>query len=387
VVGNEVDFYGDGVLRDTLVVASDSFGRAIFAQDDDLTLQLRNVTAIATGPGSRGITLWGMGGGSCIGSEVIARNLIVRGVSSDLETISSCANGDATIDLGHSNYRAGSVSGDGVVLDSGGNQTDVEPLFVNPGTGDYHQLPASRTIDAGITDGLLGPLDIDGQDRIIGSAPDIGADESPVRDTDADGVVDGPDNCLSTPNPSQADNDGDGQGDVCDPDDDNDGIPDTTDPFPFEPPPPPGGGPGPPGGGSVGGPTDGDDILTGTLGDDVICGLLGNDTIKGLAGNDTLWGDACGKIAQARAPADGNDILSGGSGNDRLYGAGGRDRLIGGKGRDRLFGGAGNDVLNARDGKRDRVDCGSGRKDVARVDRRDKVRRCEKVRRPKRSGS
>ena len=47
-------------------------------------------------------------------------------------------------------------------------------------------------------------------------------------DTDSDGVVDSSDNCDSTANPDQADNDGDGSGDACDDDDDNDGVPDVA---------------------------------------------------------------------------------------------------------------------------------------------------------------
>ena len=41
------------------------------------------------------------------------------------------------------------------------------------------------------------------------------------------------DNCPLVNNPGQEDNDGDDQGDVCDPDDDNDGIPDLVDNCPF----------------------------------------------------------------------------------------------------------------------------------------------------------
>ena len=54
-------------------------------------------------------------------------------------------------------------------------------------------------------------------------------------DADDDGVDDPADNCPATPNPGQADADGDGQGDACDPDDDNDGAPDTTDNCPATP--------------------------------------------------------------------------------------------------------------------------------------------------------
>ena len=48
-------------------------------------------------------------------------------------------------------------------------------------------------------------------------------------DADGDGVTDSADNCPTTANPGQEDNDIDTMGDVCDPDDDNDGVPDATD--------------------------------------------------------------------------------------------------------------------------------------------------------------
>jgi hypothetical protein len=43
-----------------------------------------------------------------------------------------------------------------------------------------------------------------------------------------------------------------------------------------------------------------------------------------------------------------------------------------------LLGGAGNDVINARDGQRDLVNCGSG-VDTAVVDKLDRVVGCEHV--------
>lgn len=265
----------------------------------------------------------------------------------------------------------------------------------------------------------------------------INADIEP--DDDADGFGDeSQDNCSAKPNSDQANVDGDSQGDVCDddndndgvpdvtdafprdagesadadgdgignnadPDDDNDGVPDATDAFPLDPTrsssPPPATNPPPTA------PTDGDDVLSGSPSVDLICGLFGNDTISGLAGDDTLFGDACDKKAKASAPLkDGNDKLIGGDGNDTLFGAGGNDTLRGGKGNDKLFGGAGddkldggkgknsykagagNDAISARNGRKETVDCGPGKRDRATVDKNDRVKGCERVKRPKRSG-
>jgi hypothetical protein len=192
---------------------------------------------------------------------------------------------------------------------------------------------------------------------------------------------------------------------------DGDGVPDASDPAPNDPKIP----------NAFGGATNGNDVLNGTAAGETICGLLGDDTVNGLAANDVLFGDACNKTAKitgAAAP-DGNDKLYGGDGDDTLYGAGGKDKLKGGKGKDKLFGGegndslsgedgkdsldggngddtlaggndpnkykggAGNDKINARNGKKETVDCGSGKKDSATVDKADKVKGCEKVKRAK----
>jgi hypothetical protein len=54
---------------------------------------------------------------------------------------------------------------------------DVDPGFV--GEGDYHLLPASPCVDAGTKEGAeLSEYDLDGDLRISGSSPDIGADET-----------------------------------------------------------------------------------------------------------------------------------------------------------------------------------------------------------------
>ncbi len=64
---------------------------------------------------------------------------------------------------------------------------------------------------------------------------DCGPEDDPL-DSDSDGIADGVDNCPNRPNPSQADTDGDGEGDACDSDfdTDGDGIPDGVDNCPNE---------------------------------------------------------------------------------------------------------------------------------------------------------
>jgi CSLREA domain-containing protein len=107
---------------------------------------------------------------------------------------------------------------------------------------------------------------------------------------------------------------------------------------------------------------------TGTRRSDALNGTAAGDLIRGGAGNDKLFGLA------------GDDCLDGGSGNDLLDGGPGNDKLTGGPGKDTLKGGTGNDVLNAADHGKDVVDCGPGR-DRATVDRIDRVRHCEQVKR------
>ena len=110
----------------------------------------------------------------------------------------------------------------------------------------------------------------------------------------------------------------------------------------------------------------GNDQLHGGAGRDALAGTRGADRLSGGSGNDHLTG------------GPGKDRLTGGSGNDRLSGGSGSDRLNGGRGRNRYAAGTGRDKVNARNRRRDRVDCGPGR-DNATVDRFDRVRRCERV--------
>ncbi len=161
----------------------------------------------------------------------------------------------------------------------------------------------------------------------------------------------------------------------------------------------------------------GNDRAKGGMGKDALIGVRGKDRLSGLSGNDRIGGGAsadrldggrnndrvrAGSGNDRLAGASGNDHLHGGrnndrvhggSGNDRLEGAAGKDRLNGSKGGDLVRAGSGRDVIAAKDGRRDRIDGGTGR-DRATVDRRrgrsarksvsakraDRVRRVERVR-------
>jgi hypothetical protein len=144
----------------------------------------------------------------------------------------------------------------------------------------------------------------------------------------------------------------------------------------------------------------GNDVLSGTQGD----GGAGDDHLVVIAGEGGTGEDVLRCPAESPCQLDGgagDDRLTGGDDIDRLFGRAGDDimqgggefdTLLGNRGDDRLAGGAGGDHLRGgrgadrlfsrRDRVLDRVDCGSGRGDRAQVDRRDDVKRCERVRLP-----
>lgn len=133
--------------------------------------------------------------------------------------------------------------------------------------------------------------------------------------------------------------------------------------------------------------TAGDDVLAGTPLADVLLGEGGNDTlvaVPSFLGGDTLDG---GPGNDLLVGSGATDTLEGGPGNDILRGGAGADLLVGGSGRDVIQGQGGRDLIEARDGVRDIVSCGTNTRkstglegDIAYVDRFDAVSRdCEWV--------
>lgn len=155
------------------------------------TIELRNVTAIG---GTNGIAIESPdGAGSPTDYTATATNVIARhtgGAGADVRAQAGTTNADVAITLANSNYASeneatcatppctATVTNPG----TGTNQTGA-PVFVDAAAGDFHQVPASPTVDAGADDPANGTADIDGQQRdiltvdVVGDTTDIGADE------------------------------------------------------------------------------------------------------------------------------------------------------------------------------------------------------------------
>jgi hypothetical protein len=116
--------------------------------------------------------------------HLTSTNVIVRGGGTtgqeDVRTIVGSDALSATATFDHSNYATESEQNLGDITDPGSaTNVTTAPVFMNAGTGDFHQQATSTgTLNLGTATGQ-DPLerDVDGQARAMGSAPDIGADE------------------------------------------------------------------------------------------------------------------------------------------------------------------------------------------------------------------
>jgi hypothetical protein len=162
-------------VRDSLIVADGNNSAALVGQGlaPETTGLARNVTATATGTGSTGIR-------SIYSAFMIPgsytldlRNVIASGTTFDLNAIPS-VDGPGNIVVSRSNFDVGNATGAAKITASD-NQT-TPPQFVNASAGDYRPAAGSPTIDAGSTD-QIGTLDLAGNPRTLGTAPDIGAYE------------------------------------------------------------------------------------------------------------------------------------------------------------------------------------------------------------------
>jgi hypothetical protein len=163
------------LVRDSLLLGegTNSLGMESLAiEAGEPVAVARNLTAIATGESSVAIQsrYSNVGEGH---HTLLLSNSIARGGAFDLRADDSPA-GPGNITVSNSNFTTGSEKG-AAAISGAANQTSA-PLFLDAAAGDYREAPGSPTIDAGSSEGI-GPLDLAGNPRLLGSAPDIGAYE------------------------------------------------------------------------------------------------------------------------------------------------------------------------------------------------------------------
>lgn len=140
--------------------------------------------------------------------------------------VSGTWTGDTTVDganLYVDGVLVGTATANASVATSSPRGTDIGAYAPTTGTG------------AGLNlynlEGLIDEVQIFNRVLTALEIEDVFSTEQCKTDLDGDGLI--ADNCPLIFNPSQADNDADGIGDVCDPDDDNDGTLDTSDNCPM----------------------------------------------------------------------------------------------------------------------------------------------------------
>jgi hypothetical protein len=187
---------GNATIRDSVCWADGSLAEGVgfHGSGASFTTTLRNVTAVGA---QYGIDFNAQSPGDALvvdAKSVISRETSGAGGSADVRADAGNATATVTVTLDHSNYstRAEVGTGTPTVTDPGtGTNQTAAPLFIDPLNGDFHELSGSPTIDAGALDGSSGSTDIDGEARIQGSAPDIGADEfAPPAAGDGGGPTD-----------------------------------------------------------------------------------------------------------------------------------------------------------------------------------------------------
>jgi len=274
---------GSGVrISGTLVTGNTVAGNRIGVLSDGVTAVANLTHGVVVTGGASSNTIGGTSGltaGGCTGAcNVIARNALA-GVAVDAAASTAVsirgnaleANGGLGIDLGSAGVTANdpgdpdagannlqnfpvvqSLSFDGVNTTVSGtlNTTPstagfVVEVFENVAVDPTTFGEGRRWLGAvsGVTTDSAGNVPwmvvVPGPHVIISAtatAPGGSTSEfsRTLEDGDGDGVLDGPDNCPFTPNPGQADLDGDGEGDACDLDDDGDGAADLMDCAPLD---------------------------------------------------------------------------------------------------------------------------------------------------------
>ena len=168
--------YRDCLIRNSLFRVEGGGSAGLLAAPGGSTKSsaaARNVTVLASGSNSRGaVAEYNEVAPGSFTLEL--ENSILQGSEADLAPVAG-PEGPGEILATHDNFDTANPVGETKVIDGGGNQA-AAPHFVDSENGDYHEAGGSPTIDAGLA-GELGPLDLGGNPRVLGAAPDIGAYE------------------------------------------------------------------------------------------------------------------------------------------------------------------------------------------------------------------
>ena len=174
------------------ICQGDATGLGVNCVGCNETVTVRNVTAIGSTNGLRFDSSTGSPSSFTVNAfNVIAHHL--GGTGADVEAGAHSTNSSSVINLDHSNYASASAVADcstapctATITTPGTNNNQITPpVFAFELGGDFHEAPGSPTVNAGVNDVSNGSADIDGQNRMIDTTTDIGADELGLPTTTA----------------------------------------------------------------------------------------------------------------------------------------------------------------------------------------------------------
>ncbi len=173
----------EATVRDSIFVDSAESGAALFLVGPGTSV-VRNVTSLATG--DFGFALAVSTTNSVEAAAAVGNSILFSGsTGTDVSLQAEESGSKARAVLDHSNFDPETIRTYGKGMDTktlgAGNQDSqtTPPQLVDLAAGDAHETAGSPTIDAGLSSPDLGTLDFEGDARVMGSAPDIGADEYP----------------------------------------------------------------------------------------------------------------------------------------------------------------------------------------------------------------
>ena len=158
------------VVRDSVCWATGSQGAGVVNGGGIVQAKLRNVTAVGSGTGGRGIRF----DSSTSSAAVEGVNVIAHGTASDvLAKTNNTVGPTASVTLTASDFASAPVSGMGSSATPPGTNGNITapPLFADASAGDFHELAGSPTIDAGLAAADIGALDLDSNPRAISAIP------------------------------------------------------------------------------------------------------------------------------------------------------------------------------------------------------------------------